>query len=97
MTDERITSGRRSRFVVSTCTGFLTARKGRSSNEPGVTACVLDSLDCYRVVALWRSEDRVTYGLPPAARRQFTIDLARAHAATLNAQHRLEESLESSG
>ena len=51
------------RYVVTTTTGYLTAITTGSHGQPGLTAMVLDSHECFRVVRAWRSED-VTKGLP---------------------------------
>jgi hypothetical protein len=73
------------RYLVSISQGYLTARKGAASEPPGVTACVLDRLDGYRVVWLRRSEDIANSYIGNAERRRLVTEAAHAEAERLNA------------
>lgn len=61
--------------------------KSRSAyRRPGLTVCVLDRLDCFRVVGQWRSEDQ------HQGRREDRFELCRREAgklaSRLEAEHR---------
>jgi len=47
------------RYKVATVTGFATNRKGGFGQPPGLSAHVLDTMHCHRVVATFRSEQRI--------------------------------------
>jgi hypothetical protein len=49
----------RPRYHVITVTGYPNARKGRTKHEPGLSAHVIDRLDAHKVVATFRSEERI--------------------------------------
>ncbi len=74
------------RFYVAPLVGHRAASKG-GRREPGMTAHVIDRLNCRKVVALFRSEDYCANLSSPEGRRARALHLAELEAARLNRMH----------
>lgn len=73
------------RYVVLTVTGFLTARKGRHSEPPGLSAHVVDT-GYGDIVRTYRTEDASRIFNGHHSHRRHVVALAQAHADHLNAE-----------
>jgi hypothetical protein len=80
------------RFKVSTCEGYLTEYGDHGAIEPGLSAHVLDTLLCHRVVGTFRSETRLPAWNPkggyrhgPIQGREGAVRAAERLAGFLNA------------
>lgn len=72
------------RFVVTEIEGDLEMTRSRSGGrETGLSVQVLDSLNCYRIVGHWRTED---YGGSVTKRRELVRNRAETLAARLNGE-----------
>ena len=80
------------RYKVSTVDGYLNPQEGREGRGPGLSAHVLDTLNCHRVVGTFRSETRyprlggpITFPSGPAQGREAAVRAAERLADFLNA------------
>jgi predicted transcriptional regulator len=76
-----------SRYKVATCSGWSISEAARTGSKPrGLTASVLDTLNCHREVKRFRSEDRLPV-FPTAWRGvEGALSAAQEHADRLNAE-----------
>ena len=71
------------RFKVATTEGHMRSERYGGSSRPGVSAHVLDTLDCHRVVDTFRSEGWPE--LPTEVARARAVMLAQVKCEKLNA------------
>jgi hypothetical protein len=79
---------RSARYVATEIVGYLSAQVVRHGAPPGLSVHVLDSLNAYRIVASWRSEDYGGRSFGSRVRKDATLrEWGRATAERLNAEH----------
>jgi hypothetical protein len=74
------------RFKVSTCEGYLTEYGPHDYEEPGISAYVLDTHRCHRVIGTFRSETRIPR---PVARGGFVDGPVQGREGAVRAAERL--------
>jgi hypothetical protein len=72
------------RFGVMMVSGYMTARKGKTHDGPGLSAHVIDRADNCRVVATFRSEELPNHVLP-IRRHEVAYERAMERCVALNA------------